>query len=141
MVGVEAAGEGLETGRHAATLARGQAGVLHGSKTILLQDETGQIRGTHSISAGLDYPGVGPEHSYLRDSGRVGYVTATDDEALAGLRLLAETEGIIAALESAHAVAAATRLAPELGKGKTILVNLSGRGDKDMNTIAERLGL
>jgi tryptophan synthase beta chain len=136
MVGVEAAGEGLEGGRHAATLARGHVGVLHGSKTYLLQDEVGQIRGTHSISAGLDYPGVGPEHSYLRDSGRVEYVSATDDEAIAALKLLAESEGIIAALESSHAIAAAARLAPTLAKDRVILVNLSGRGDKDMNTIA-----
>ena len=141
MVGVEAAGEGLDGGRHAATLARGQVGVLHGSKTVLLQDETGQIRGTHSISAGLDYPGVGPEHSYLRDTGRVEYVSATDDEAIAALKLLAENEGIIAALESSHAIAEAVRLAPTLGKDRLILVNLSGRGDKDMNTISARLGL
>ena len=140
MVGVEAAGEGLEGGRHAATLARGHVGVLHGSKTYLLQDEVGQIRGTHSISAGLDYPGVGPEHSYLHDSGRVEYVSATDDEAIAALKLLAEHEGIIAALESSHAIAAAARLAPTLAKDRVILVNLSGRGDKDMNTIAARLG-
>jgi tryptophan synthase beta chain len=140
MVGVEAAGEGLDGGRHAATLARGQTGVLHGSKTILLQDETGQVRGTHSISAGLDYPGVGPEHAWLRDSGRVEYVSATDDEAIAALRLLAESEGIIPALESAHAIAHTIRLAPTLARDANVLVNLSGRGDKDMTTIAERLG-
>ncbi|MEA2626781.1 MAG: tryptophan synthase beta chain [Candidatus Binatota bacterium] len=140
MYGVEAAGDGLETGRHAATLARGHVGVLHGSKTYLLQEETGQVRGTHSISAGLDYPGVGPEHSWLRDSGRVEYHSATDVEALAALRLLARTEGILPALESAHAIAFAARLAPTLARDRVIVVSLSGRGDKDMATVAERLG-
>jgi tryptophan synthase beta chain len=141
LYGVEAAGRGLETGEHAATLARGQVGVLHGNKTYLLQDELGQIRPTHSISAGLDYPGVGPEHSYLKETGRVQYVTATDDEALAGLRLLTETEGIIPALESAHAIAHLVRLAPVLDKDKIVIVNLSGRGDKDMVTVAAHLGV
>lgn len=141
MYGVEAAGLGLETGQHAATLVCGSVGVLHGNKTYLLQDELGQIRSTHSISAGLDYPGVGPEHSYLRDSGRAEYVTAADDEAVAALRLITETEGIIPALESAHAVAYATRLAPTLGPGKVVIINLSGRGDKDMNTVAGYLGV
>jgi len=141
LYGVEAAGRGLETGEHAATLARGQVGVLHGSKTYLLQDELGQIRPTHSISAGLDYPGVGPEHSYLKEAGRVQYVTATDDEALSALQLLTETEGIIPALESAHAVAHLVRLAPGLDKDKIVIVNLSGRGDKDMATVAAQLGV
>jgi len=141
MYGVEAAGRGLDSGEHAATLARGQIGVLHGNKTYLLQDELGQIRPTHSISAGLDYPGVGPEHSYLKESGRVQYVTATDVEAIAALRLLTESEGIIPALESAHAVAYAARLAPILDKDKLLIVNLSGRGDKDMGTVAEHVGV
>jgi len=141
MYGVEAAGRGLDSGEHAATLARGQIGVLHGNKTYLLQDELGQIRPTHSISAGLDYPGVGPEHSYLKESGRVQYVTATDVEAIAALRLLTESEGIIPALESAHAVAYAARLAPILDKDKLLIVNLSGRGDKDMGTVAEQVGV
>lgn len=141
MIGVEAAGRGLDSGQHAATLARGQVGVLHGNKTYLLQDELGQIRGTHSISAGLDYPGVGPEHSYFKETGRAQYESATDEEAVAALRLLTETEGIIPALESAHAIAYAARLAPTLGPEKIILVNLSGRGDKDMNTVADYLGV
>jgi tryptophan synthase beta chain len=141
MYGVEAAGRGLDGGEHAATLARGQVGVLHGSKTYLLQDELGQIRGTHSISAGLDYPGVGPEHSHLKETGRVRYVAAGDEEAVAGLQLLTETEGIIPALESAHAVAFVARLAPTLDKDKVVIVNLSGRGDKDMATVAAHLGV
>jgi tryptophan synthase beta chain len=136
MYGVEAAGRGLDGGEHAATLSRGQVGVLHGSKTYLLQDELGQIRTTHSISAGLDYPGVGPEHSYLKELGRVRYVAVTDDEAMDGLRLLTETEGIIPALETAHAIAFAARLAPTLDPHKVLVVNLSGRGDKDMATVA-----
>jgi tryptophan synthase beta chain len=139
--GVEAAGRGLEGGEHAATLCRGTVGVLHGNKTYLLQDELGQIRPTHSISAGLDYPGVGPEHAWLKDTGRARYVAVTDAEAVEGLRLLTETEGIIPALESAHAVAFAARLAPELGPDRTIVVGLSGRGDKDMNTVADYLGV
>src|SRR6184192_4184268 len=141
LIGVEAAGRGLETGAHAAPLTAGQVGVLHGSKSYLLQDETGQVRSAHSISAGLDYPGVGPEHAYLRDSGRAAYVTVTDDEAVEGLRLLTATEGIIPALESAHAVAHAARLAPRLDRRRILLVNLSGRGDKDMGTVADYLGV
>jgi tryptophan synthase beta chain len=141
LIGVEAAGHGLETGAHAASLAAGQVGVLHGNKTYLLQDETGQIRNAHSISAGLDYPGVGPEHAWLRDTGRATYVTVTDDEAVEALRLLTATEGVIPALESAHAVAHAIRLAPRLDRTKLLLVNLSGRGDKDMGTVAEHLGV
>jgi len=140
LVGVEAAGHGLESGAHAASLTAGQVGVLHGNKTYLLQDETGQIRNAHSISAGLDYPGVGPEHAYLRDSGRATYVTVTDDEAVAALRMLTETEGIIPALESSHAVAHAIRIAPKMDRRRIVLVNLSGRGDKDMNTVAAHLG-
>jgi tryptophan synthase beta chain len=140
LVGVEAAGHGLDTGAHAASLTAGEVGVLHGNKTYLLQDETGQIRNAHSISAGLDYPGVGPEHAYLRDSGRATYVTVTDDEAVAALRMLTETEGIIPALESAHAVAHAIRIAPKMDRRRIVLVNLSGRGDKDMNTVAAHLG-
>jgi tryptophan synthase beta chain len=141
LVGVEAAGHGIESGAHAASLGVGQVGVLHGNKTYLLQDETGQIRNAHSISAGLDYPGVGPEHAYLRDSGRATYVSVTDDEAVEGLRLLTATEGIIPALESAHAVAHAIRMAPRLARRKILLVNLSGRGDKDMATVAAHLGV
>ena len=134
MVGVEAGGEGLRTGRHAASICGGRVGVLHGSKTYLLQDRTGQIRHTHSISAGLDYPGVGPEHSYLHDTGRVEYRTVTDREALDAFRLLSLTEGIIPALESAHAVAHAVKAAKKMPKRSIIVVNLSGRGDKDLST-------
>ena len=141
MVGVEAAGRGLDGGEHAATLARGQVGVLHGNKTYLLQDEIGQIRPTHSISAGLDYPGVGPEHSYFKESGRASYAAATDDEALAALQLLTVTEGIIPALESAHAIAHVIREAPRMKKSDVLLVCLSGRGDKDMGTVATHLGV
>ena len=140
-VGVEAAGFGLDSGKHSAPLAAGQVGVLHGSKSYLLQNELGQVREAHSISAGLDYPGVGPEHSFLKERGIVSYTTATDEEALAALERLARSEGIIAALESAHAVAHAIRLAPTLSRDRTILVNLSGRGDKDMGTIAEVRGV
>jgi len=139
MVGVEAAGEGLETGRHAASLALGRPGVLHGSLGYLLQDRDGQILEAHSLAAGLDYPGVGPEHCQLKDSGRVRYTTATDAEALAAFELLARTEGILPALESAHAMAGAARLAPGLGQEKIILVCLSGRGDKDVPRLAETL--
>jgi tryptophan synthase beta chain len=139
--GVEAAGKGLDTGQHAATIARGQVGVLHGSKTYLLQDELGQVRGTHSISAGLDYPGVGPEHCLLHDLGRAEYASVTDEEAIAGLKLLAETEGIIPALESAHAIAYAAKLALEIGSDGMMIVNLSGRGDKDMGSVADYLGV
>jgi tryptophan synthase beta chain len=141
MVGVEAAGEGLATGRHAASITGGAIGVLHGKKTFVLQDELGQVRPAHSISAGLDYPGVGPEHAYLHATGRAVYETVTDSEAVDGLRLLTESEGIIPALESAHAIAYAARLAPSLDRDKIILVNLSGRGDKDMNTVAAYLGV
>jgi len=141
LVGVEAAGEGIESGRHSASLTAGRPGVLHGNRTYLLQDDDGQIIETHSISAGLDYPGVGPEHAYLKDSGRAEYVTITDDEALAAFHDCCRIEGIIPALESSHALAYAKKLAPALGPDKIILVNLSGRGDKDMNTVAERSGL
>ncbi|MBI4525099.1 MAG: tryptophan synthase subunit beta [Deltaproteobacteria bacterium] len=139
MVGVEAAGLGLRSGRHAASILAGEVGVLHGSKSYLLQDRAGQIHQTHSVAAGLDYPGVGPELSYLRDAGRVQFTSVTDHQAIEALKLLAEVEGIIPALESAHAVAEAIRLAPGLGKEKIICVNLSGRGDKDMNTVVEYL--
>ncbi|RJP59658.1 MAG: tryptophan synthase subunit beta [Deltaproteobacteria bacterium] len=141
MVGVEAAGLGINTGKHAASILDGSVGVLHGSKTYLLQDKNGQIKHTHSIAAGLDYPGVGPEHSYFHDIGRVKYTSVTDKEALDGFRLLTLSEGIIPALESAHAIAYTMRLAPKLDKEKVIIVNLSGRGDKDMNTVAEVLGV
>ncbi|MBI2986169.1 MAG: tryptophan synthase subunit beta [Deltaproteobacteria bacterium] len=141
MVGVEAAGLGLRSGRHAASILGGKVGVLHGSKSYLLQDRLGQIRHTHSIAAGLDYPGVGPELSYLRDRGRVRFVSATDREAADALQMLAEVEGIIPALESAHAVAAVVRLAPRLRRNQAIVVNLSGRGDKDMSTVGEYLGV
>ncbi len=138
IVGVEAAGEGLD-GKHAASLAGGKPGILHGNKTYLLQDEDGQITEAHSISAGLDYPGIGPEHSWLHDIGRVRYEPVTDDEALASFQKLTKLEGIIPALESAHAIAAAERVAPTLGKDKIIIVNCSGRGDKDIATVAEAL--
>jgi len=141
LVGVEAAGSGLETGRHAASLIAGKPGVLHGNRTYLLQDEDGQIIETHSISAGLDYPGVGPEHAWLKDSGRADYVSVTDDEALKAFHNLCRLEGIIPALESSHALAHAARLAPTLPKDKILLVNLSGRGDKDMHTVAEKSGI
>jgi len=141
IVGVEAAGEGIETGRHAASLSAGVPGVLHGNRTYLMADEHGQIIETHSVSAGLDYPGVGPEHAWLKDSRRASYVGITDDEALAAFHRLARTEGILAALESSHAVAYGIKLAKELGTGHRVLVNLSGRGDKDVNTIARLEGL
>ena len=141
LVGVEAAGFGMETGKHAASLTAGTPGVLHGNRTYLLQDANGQIIETHSISAGLDYPGVGPEHAWLKDSGRAEYVTVTDDEALAAFHDLCRNEGIIPALESSHALAHAARVAPALGKDKILLVNLSGRGDKDMHTVAEKAGI
>ncbi len=134
MVGVEAGGEGLRTGRHAASICGGSIGVLHGSKTYLLQNRNGQIKHTHSVSAGLDYPGVGPEHSYLHDTGRVEYTTVTDKEALDAFRLLSLTEGIIPALESAHAIAYAVKAAGNMPKNSIIIVNLSGRGDKDLST-------
>jgi tryptophan synthase beta chain len=141
LIGVEAAGYGLESGRHAATLCAGKVGVLHGNRTYLLQDESGQIVETHSISAGLDYPGVGPEHAWLKDSGRAEYVAVTDDEALQAFNDLCRLEGIIPALESSHALAYAAKLAPHMKRDQILLVNLSGRGDKDMNTVAERSGL
>jgi tryptophan synthase beta chain len=139
--GAEAAGEGIATGHHAASLAAGRPGVLHGNRTYVLCDDNGQITETHSISAGLDYPGVGPEHAFLKDAGRATYTGVTDDEALAAFHELARTEGILAALESSHAVALALRLAREMPKDKMILVNLSGRGDKDVHTIAAREGI
>ena len=141
LIGVEAAGDGIDTGRHAASLTAGRPGVLHGNRTYLLQDADGQIIETHSISAGLDYPGVGPEHAWLKDTGRAEYVTITDDEALAAFHDCCRIEGIIPALESAHALAYAAQLAATLPKDKILLVNLSGRGDKDMHTVAERSGL
>ncbi|MFL6712196.1 MAG: tryptophan synthase subunit beta [Sulfurifustis sp.] len=141
LYGVEAAGEGIETGRHAASLCAGRPGVLHGSRMHLLQTNDGQVMETHSISAGLDYPGVGPEHSWLKDSGRAHYVSITDAEAVAAFHELTRLEGIIPALESSHAVAYAKKLARELGKEKCIVVNLSGRGDKDIHTIAQLEGI
>ena len=141
LVGVEAAGHGLETGKHAATLCAGKPGVLHGNRTYLMQDDNGQIIETHSISAGLDYPGVGPEHAWLKDSGRAEYVAVTDEEALAAFHHLCRLEGIIPALESSHALAYAAKMAPRMKKDQILLVNLSGRGDKDMHTVAEKSGL
>lgn len=141
LVGVEAAGHGLETGRHAASLNAGEVGVLHGNRTYVIQDEDGQVRETHSVSAGLDYPGVGPEHAWLKDSGRASYVCITDEEALAAFHDCCRIEGIMPALESSHAIAYAVKLAPTLAQDQIILVNLSGRGDKDMHTVAERGGL
>jgi tryptophan synthase beta chain len=141
LVGVEAAGEGLATGRHAASLSAGRPGVLHGNRTYLLQNADGQIAATHSVSAGLDYPGVGPEHAWLKDSGRASYVAVSDDEALAAFNTCCRIEGIIPALESSHALAYAAQLAPTLSRSDLLLVNLSGRGDKDMATVADRAGL
>jgi tryptophan synthase beta chain len=141
IVGAEAAGEGIATGRHAASLAAGRVGVLHGNRTYILCDDDGQIIETHSVSAGLDYPGVGPEHAFLKDAGRAEYVGISDDEALAAFHLLAKTEGILPALESSHAIAQAIKLARELPKDGIVLCNLSGRGDKDVHTIAAREGL
>src|SRR5690606_18354355 len=141
MIGVEAAGKGLRPHQHAATLVTGKPGVLHGNRTYLIQDENGQIVETHSISAGLDYPGVGPEHSWLKDCGRAEYVAVTDEEALSAFHALCRFEGIIPALESSHALAHAARLAPTLDRDKLLLVNLSGRGDKDMATVAEQSGI
>jgi tryptophan synthase beta chain len=141
LIGVEAAGHGLESGKHAATLCAGRAGVLHGNRTYLLQDENGQIAETHSISAGLDYPGVGPEHAWLKDSGRAEYVAVTDEEALQAFHDLCRLEGIIPALESSHALAYAAKIAPRMKKDQILLVNLSGRGDKDMHTVAEKSGI
>ena len=141
MIGVEAAGRGLRTGKHAASILGGEVGVLHGSKSYVLQDQRGQIRETHSIAAGLDYPGVGPELSYLRDRGRVEFVSATDSEAIEAIKFLAEVEGIIPALESAHAIAAVMRFAPRWAKRQAVIINLSGRGDKDMMTVGDYLGV
>lgn len=140
LIGVEAAGEGVASGRTAATLVAGAPGVLHGAMSYLLQDRQGQVLATHSISAGLDYPGVGPEHSYFKDSGRATYVAVTDKEALEGFHLLCRMEGIIPALESSHAIAHLRTLAPRLGRDKVILVCLSGRGDKDVDTVAKAMG-
>jgi tryptophan synthase beta chain len=141
LVGIEAAGEGLETGRHCAPLTAGTPGVLHGSSSYLLQDEDGQVAPSHSISAGLDYPGVGPEHSYLKDTGRAQYAAITDGEALTALQLLARTEGIIAALETAHAAAYLEKMKARLTPETVLIINLSGRGDKDMETVVRSLGL
>jgi tryptophan synthase beta chain len=141
MIGVEAGGEGLDTGHHAAPLCAGKPGVLHGNRTYLMEDENGQITETHSISAGLDYPGVGPEHAWLKDSGRAEYVAVTDAEALAAFHALTLTEGIIPALETSHALAYAAKLAPTMRRDQTIVINLSGRGDKDMHTVAQLDGI
>ncbi|MEW6645595.1 MAG: tryptophan synthase subunit beta [Pseudomonadota bacterium] len=141
LYGVEAGGEGIESGRHAARFATGRPGVLHGNRTYLMEDEDGQIIESHSVSAGLDYPGVGPEHSWLKDSGRAQYVYATDEEALAAFHDLTRTEGIMPALESSHALAYAMKLAPTMGKDQVIIVNLSGRGDKDIHTVAALEGI
>ncbi|HZH57669.1 MAG TPA: tryptophan synthase subunit beta, partial [Burkholderiaceae bacterium] len=140
-VGVEAAGRGLDSGAHAASLNAGSVGVLHGNRTYVLQDDDGQVLATHSISAGLDYPGVGPEHAWLKDSGRATYATITDDEALQAFHDCCRFEGIMPALESSHAIAQAVKMAPTLSRDKIILVNLSGRGDKDMHTVAECSGI
>ncbi|MCK8828096.1 tryptophan synthase subunit beta [Natroniella acetigena] len=141
MVGVEAAGLGVDTDKHAATLTKGDKGIIHGYKSYVLQDDDGQIMPVHSISAGLDYPGVGPEHSYLRDSGRAHYEAVTDQQALEAFQLLSEAEGIIPALESSHAIAYAQQLAPKLEQDQIIIVNLSGRGDKDVYSVADKLGV
>ncbi|MEQ9737194.1 MAG: tryptophan synthase subunit beta, partial [Algiphilus sp.] len=141
MIGVEAGGYGISTGQHAAPLSAGHPGVLHGNRTYIMADENGQISGTHSVSAGLDYPGVGPEHAWLKDTGRVEYVSVNDDDAIAAFHELTRVEGIIPALETSHALAWAKRIAPEMGAGKRLVVNLSGRGDKDLYTVAKREGL
>ncbi|WP_315853545.1 tryptophan synthase subunit beta [Marinobacterium arenosum] len=141
MVGVEAGGHGIETGEHAAPLSAGRPGVLHGNRTYLMEDDAGQILGTHSVSAGLDYPGVGPEHAWLKDCGRAEYVAATDDEAMDAFRLLTRIEGIMPALESSHAVAHAMKMAKEMDPDQIIVVNLSGRGDKDIHTVAQIDGI
>jgi tryptophan synthase beta chain len=141
IIGVEAGGKGVETGEHAASLTGGRPGVLHGNRTYLLQDKEGQITEAHSISAGLDYPGIGPEHSWLKEKGRVEYVSATDNEALTAFQLLCKLEGIIPALEPAHALAHVTKLAPTLPKDNLLVMNLCGRGDKDVFAVAERLGM
>jgi tryptophan synthase beta chain len=141
MTGVEAAGRGLDAGAHSASIVRGDLGVLHGKKTYLLQDELGQVREAHSIAPGLDYPGVGPEHAYLHDSGRASYVAVDDATAVEALELLSHLEGIIPALESAHAVAHAAAVAPRMSRDEIIIVNVSGRGDKDMPSVADYLGV
>jgi tryptophan synthase beta chain len=141
LVGMEAAGDGVDTQRHAATLSMGRPGVLHGAKSYLLQDQDGQTLESHSISAGLDYPGVGPEHSWLKDIGRAEYIPVTDTEAMSALKLLSQTEGIIPAIETAHALAGIEKLVPSLRPGAMVLINLSGRGDKDMETAAKYFGL
>lgn len=141
MIGVEAGGDGVETGLHSAPLCAGHPGVLHGNRTYLMEDENGQIIGTHSVSAGLDYPGVGPEHAWLKDIGRVQYVSVTDDQALTGFHRLTRTEGIIPALETSHAIAHVLDLAPQMRTDQSIIINLSGRGDKDLDTVAEREGI
>jgi tryptophan synthase beta chain len=140
LVGAEAAGRGIDTGEHAATMTKGRPGVFQGSFSYVLQDEFGQVLPAHSISAGLDYPGIGPEHAYLKDTGRAEYYPVTDREALEALKLLSRTEGIIPALESAHAVAQAIKMAPEMGRDRIIVINLSGRGDKDVESIMGYLG-
>jgi tryptophan synthase beta chain len=140
LIGVEAAGKGLKSGMHAATLVAGSIGILHGTRSYLLQDKDGQIKQTHSISAGLDYPGVGPEHSFLKDSGRVKYVAVDDGQALEGFRLLCRTEGIMPAMESAHAIYYAAKLAGSLSGDEIIVINLSGRGDKDIDIVADAMG-
>jgi tryptophan synthase beta chain len=139
LIGVEAAGEGVDSGRHAATLTKGRIGVLHGMKSYVLQSDDGQVQEAHSISAGLDYPSVGPQHAHLRDLKRATYVSVTDQQALEGFQLLARTEGILAALESSHAIAYLATLAERIGRDKDVVVCLSGRGDKDMETITQRL--
>ncbi len=139
MIGIEAAGEGIQTNKHAATMTQGRTGVLHGAMSLLLQDQDGQVQEAHSISAGLDYPGVGPEHSYLKEIGRVEYVAVSDKEALKALQLVSQLEGIIPALETAHAFAWLEKICPKLKKGQEIVINCSGRGDKDVNTVAEQL--
>ena len=140
MIGVEAAGDGVETGRHAATITQGRIGVLHGAMSLLLQDKDGQVEEAHSISAGLDYPGVGPEHSYLKEIGRAEYAAVTDSEAIEALQLVSQLEGIIPALETSHAFAYLEKLCPTLNNNYEIVINCSGRGDKDVNTVAEKLG-
>jgi tryptophan synthase beta chain len=141
LIGVEAGGKGLETGKHAAPLIAGRIGVLHGAKSFIMQDAHGQIQETYSISAGLDYPGVGPEHAYLKETKRASYVSVTDQEALEGFQLLCRKDGIIPALESSHAIAYAAKLAPTLKKGQTMIINLSGRGDKDLQIVSNVLGV
>jgi tryptophan synthase beta chain len=141
LVGAEAAGHGIDTDKHAATMAKGSMGIFHGMKSVFLQDDYGQIAPVYSISAGLDYPGVGPEHTYLRDTGRADYIPITDEEAVSAFEYLSKVEGIIPAIESAHAVAAALKIAPTMGKDQIMVINLSGRGDKDVYSIARYRGV